>query len=151
MTTVNKTIQTRHKIENIYSIVKDIGSYKQFLPGCSNSYIIQTDHTSDNREQVTARIDVSKMMVNTYFVSKNIYTPCSKIEINLVEGPFSHLRGYWAFTESNGYTVVNFYLEYKFNNMILSKLYSAVFDTITDTIIEAFLERADAVYGNIAK
>jgi ribosome-associated toxin RatA of RatAB toxin-antitoxin module len=144
---VKKTVLTQHKIENIYNLVKDINSYKFFLPGCIDSYIISSQLNSTGYEQVVARIDVEKMLVNTNFVSENTYITNQRIDINLIEGPFSHLKGYWEFSTVNNVTRIEFYLEYQFNNFILSKLYSAIFDTVTQQILDAFLLRADSLYG----
>ncbi len=147
MIKVKKSVLTHHQIESIYNLVKDINSYKSFLPGCTDSYIISSQLNTEGYEQVIARIDVEKMLINTNFISKNTYIPNQKIEINLAEGPFSHLKGYWEFSANSGATKVDFYLEYQFNNFMLSKLYSAVFDTITQQILDAFLLRADSLYG----
>ncbi len=146
MIKVKKTVLTHHKLNNIYNLVKDINSYKLFLPGCNNSYIIDSNINHQGYEEVIARIDIEKMLVSTYFVSKNIYIPNKRIDINLVEGPFSKLVGYWQFNIHDNMTQVDFYLEYKFNNFILSKLYSSIFDSVTQQILDAFIKRADDIY-----
>ncbi len=147
MIKVKKTVLTHHQIESIYNLVKDINSYKSFLPGCTDSSIISSQLDEAGYEQVIAKIDVEKMLINTNFISQNTYIPNQRIDINLVKGPFSHLKGYWEFSSINDLTKVCFYLEYQFNNFMLSKLYSAIFDTITQQILDAFLSRADSLYG----
>ena len=130
----------------MYDLVKDINSYKLFLPSCKNSYIISSDNCQPN-EVVVAKIEVEKLLMKTHFVSKNIYTPYQKIDSQLVSGPFSHLCGYWQFKQKQLQCQIDFYLEYEFNNFIVANLYSSIFrGIISQQILEAFLLRADQIY-----
>ncbi|HKB53956.1 MAG TPA: SRPBCC family protein, partial [Ramlibacter sp.] len=77
--------------------------------------------------------------------------PGREIVIRLEEGPFSRLEGRWTFTPlgSGGQRAckVELELHYGFDNATLSRLIGPVFDKIASTMVDAFVKRAEQVYG----
>jgi ribosome-associated toxin RatA of RatAB toxin-antitoxin module len=71
--------------------------------------------------------------------------------MSLVKGPFSNLSGMWRFTPvgdgSQRACKVELDLEYGFSSKTLSALVGPVFDKIAASLVDAFVKRAEAVYG----
>jgi ribosome-associated toxin RatA of RatAB toxin-antitoxin module len=71
--------------------------------------------------------------------------------MHLVEGPFSRLDGDWKFTPLGGQgqraCKVELALCYGFDNTALAALVGPVFDKIAGSMVDAFVKRAEAVYG----
>ena len=70
--------------------------------------------------------------------------------MKLIEGPFSNLEGQWKFTplgERQRACKVELELHYGFANATLSRLVGPVFDKIAGSMVEAFVKRAEQVYG----
>ena len=71
--------------------------------------------------------------------------------MELVDGPFSHLEGCWDFTPlgdgSQRACKVEFRLTYGFSSQTLATLVGPVFDKIAGNLVDAFVKRADQVYG----
>ena len=69
----------------------------------------------------------------------------------LVSGPFSSLDGAWKFQPvgdaSERACRIELDLSYGFNNFALQALVGPVFDTIASGLVEAFVKRAEQVYG----
>lgn len=127
----------------IYELVTDIEQYPQFLNWCSNSEILSSDGNI-----VSARVDVELKGVKQSFSTRNINHPYEKIEMNLIDGPFSRLGGEWRFIElSEDACKVELDLSFDFNNVVLGKLFGPIFSQISAGQIEAFQKRAKQVYG----
>jgi len=71
--------------------------------------------------------------------------------MRLVSGPFSKLEGRWTFAPvgEGGHRAckVDLMLQYGFNNAVLGKLVGPVFDKIAASLVDAFVKRAEQVYG----
>ena len=77
------------------------------------------------------------------FLSFNSNAEIAYIDMNLIEGPFSHLAGNWTFKkiDSNN-TQVKLYLEYKFNNKIIEVSLKPIFSSIMSSILDSFISEA---------
>ena len=70
------------------------------------------------------------------------------IEVELVNGPFKHLHGFWRFEAlSEDACKVSLDLEYEFSNKLLSMAIGPVFNQIANTMVDSFVQRAETVYG----
>jgi len=70
------------------------------------------------------------------------------IELRFIDGPFSHLEGFWRFDEvENCSCLISFDLEFAFSGRLLSSLLGPVFEQITDKMVDAFCERARSLYA----
>jgi ribosome-associated toxin RatA of RatAB toxin-antitoxin module len=71
--------------------------------------------------------------------------------LHLVDGPFSLLDGLWEFEPVGGGDEpacrIEFEMRYAFANGPLERLISPVFDRIANTFVDAFVRRAEQVYG----
>lgn len=95
-----------------------------------------------------ASLDIDYHGVRTSFSTENIYREPSSIEMRLVQGPFRHLHGTWQFT-ALGETAckIQLRLVYEFSNRILEKLVGPVFGFIANSFVDAFVRRAEQLYG----
>ena len=67
--------------------------------------------------------------------------------MNFVRGPFRSLAGHWRFIPLGDLGCrIEFSLDYEFANSVLERLVGPIFDTITDSFVDAFVHRADAIY-----
>jgi ribosome-associated toxin RatA of RatAB toxin-antitoxin module len=77
--------------------------------------------------------------------------PGREVTMKLVDGPFSRLDGQWRFTPIGTGTQrackVELELHYGFDNAALGALVGPVFDKIAASQVDAFVKRAEQVYG----
>jgi ribosome-associated toxin RatA of RatAB toxin-antitoxin module len=68
--------------------------------------------------------------------------------IGLVNGPFKSLEGVWTFTElSDEASKVELNLSFEFEGKLTGMAMSKVFNSVATTLVDAFVSRADQVYG----
>ena len=74
-----------------------------------------------------------------------------QVSIRLIKGPFSRLEGNWMFRPVGDGTQracrVELQLDYGFDNMALAAVVGPVFDRIAGSMVDAFVKRAEQVYG----
>ena len=120
------------------NLINQIDKYSDFLPWCKKSKII-----SDTNNAMIGVITVSKNFADWTFTTKNNYIINKKIDLRLVDGPFSHLSGCWNFSEINkNNTLINFNLEYEFSNKIIELTLKPVFSSIMSSILDSFISEA---------
>ena len=138
MNYINKSEEINVGHELIFALINNVGEYHKFLPWCSDSRII-----SDINNQMSAEIEISKNFVSWKFSTENTYDINKKINIKLIDGPFNHLEGYWKFKKLDDYnTVVELYLEYKFDSKIIELSIKPIFSTIMSSILDSFISEA---------
>jgi ribosome-associated toxin RatA of RatAB toxin-antitoxin module len=74
--------------------------------------------------------------------------PGKIIEVQLIDGPFKHLHGFWRFEPlgDNG-CKVTLDMEYEFSSKLLGLAIGPVFTQIANTLVDAFCKRAESLYG----
>ena len=143
MTEVSRSILVDHTPAQMFALVDAVEDYPRFLPWCGGTTLLQRD------ERVTrATIVIAYHGVRQSFTTENDKRAPAEMAIRLVEGPFRRLDGTWRFTPlGDSGCKVELRLHYEFASRILEKLIGRVFDSIADTLIDAFAKRAEQVYG----
>jgi ribosome-associated toxin RatA of RatAB toxin-antitoxin module len=143
MANVNRSALVPFSAEQMYKLVDDIETYTEFLPWCSSANIhSRTDDT------VEASIGIAKGSVQKEFRTRNILQKDKQIEMQLVDGPFKYLHGYWTFNELKADACkVSLDLDYEFSNKIVSLAIGPVFNQVANTLVDSFVQRAKDFYG----
>jgi ribosome-associated toxin RatA of RatAB toxin-antitoxin module len=144
MRSVTKSVLVTYTPAQMFELVDRVELYPQFLPWCGGTQVI-----AQSADRKTARIDIDYHGVRAHFTTDNLNRPPESIVITLKDGPFRHLHGEWKFRAlGQDGCKVEFALAYEFATSLLDKVIGPVFTHIANTFIEAFVRRADAVYGN---
>lgn len=143
MTVVNKSRVVSFSCQQMFDLVNDVEHYAEFLPYCSQTIVHHRD-----ADEVQATMVISAAGMSKSFTTRNRHQTNKMIEIRLVDGPFSHLEGFWRFDEVPEGCKVSFDLEFEFAGRMFSMLLGPVFEQVTDKMVDAFCERAEAIYVN---
>jgi ribosome-associated toxin RatA of RatAB toxin-antitoxin module len=140
---VEKTVLVGHSARQMFELVDAVETYPQFLPWCDDAKVL---HRDEHRTQATIHINYHG--VTHSFTTENTKSPPESMSIRLVEGPFKVLDGAWRFHAlSPEACKIEFCLHYEFTSWILEKLVGPVFSYIANTMVDAFVQRAEKVYG----
>ncbi|HAT7758518.1 TPA: type II toxin-antitoxin system RatA family toxin [Legionella pneumophila] len=142
MTIVKRSRTVSYSCEQMYGLVNDVEHYSEFLPYCAESKILHRDN-----DEVQATLVIAAAGMSKSFTTRNRLQTNKMIEIRLVDGPFSHLEGFWRFDQEEKGCRISFDLEFEFAGKIFSMLLGPIFDQITDKMVDAFCERAEVIYG----
>jgi len=142
MTIVKKSRVVPFPCEQMYNLVNDVENYAEFLPYFSKSLVHHRDE-----DEVQATLVITAAGMSKSFTTRNRLQANKMIEIRLVDGPFSHLEGFWRFDEVPEGCHISFDLEFDFAGRMLSMLLGPVFEQVTDKMVDAFCDRAQELYG----
>ena len=143
MPLVEKSVLIERSAQQMFDLVEDIESYPQFLPWCSGTRI---DFRDERRTVATLHINFHS--VKAHFTTENEKDNPAWMTLKLVDGPFRRLEGLWRFKAlAENACKVEFQLSYEFSNRLFEKIIGPVFSQIANTFVEAFVKRAQQVYG----
>lgn len=143
MAVVHKSVLLPFSADQMFALVNGIEDYPKFLPWCGGA---QVRERSDNR--VVATLTINFHGVRQTFTTANENTPPTAINMSLLEGPFKQLDGNWLFKPlREDACKIEFDLHYEFSSKLLEKVIGPVFGKIANSFVDAFCQRAEAVYG----
>ncbi|MBK1735111.1 ubiquinone-binding protein [Halorhodospira abdelmalekii] len=143
MPTISRTALVPYSAAEIYDLVNDIARYPEFVPWCKACEILATSETTTR-----ARITFAKGGVEKSLVTANEHERGAYIDIELVEGPFKHLRGHWRFYDlGDGAAKVTLDMDFEFASRLVEFAFGKLFTQVANRLVDAFVERAREVYG----
>ena len=143
MPTVQRNAHVPYTAQQMFDLVNDIEKYPEFLHWCSGARV-------DVRQggTVEATLDIAVLGFQRSFRTRNTLRSPERIHIELVSGPFRRLRGEWRFGDvAAGGSDVSLSLAFEVTVSPFGVLFSKVFEELAGAQMQAFTERAAAVYG----
>ena len=132
-----------HSAVEMFTLVKDVEKYPDFLPWCEGLRIKQQ---LDN--EIVADMLIGFKGISEKFTSRVTFdTEKNEICVKYENGPFKSLVNTWKLIDVEGGCEVHFYIEFAFKNKILDMAMTPVFTTIVEKMIKAFSSRADDLYS----
>ena len=146
MKTVQKSVLIWYSPQEMFNLVTAVQQYPQFLPWCDHARVLEQDDSG-----MLAEGGIALSGIRHSFVTRNLHEPGRRVQMQLVKGPFSRLDGDWHFHAvgdgSQRAARVELLLNYGFDSVTLSKVVGPVFDRIAASMVDAFVKRAEQVYG----
>lgn len=142
MTTITRSALVMFTAEQMYELVNDVEAYPEFLPGCS-----ATELLSKTDSELQATLTIKKAGVNQSFTTKNALQFPHRMEMTLVDGPFSRFVGVWHFDRlSDEACKVSLDMDFEVNNKLAGIALGAVFKQVASSMVDAFVKRASQIY-----
>jgi ribosome-associated toxin RatA of RatAB toxin-antitoxin module len=143
MSTVSRSAIVNHSARDMFALVSEVESYPSFLPWCDRASVAER---APGRTVATLRINFRGLKKE--FTTENRDRPDERIDMKLVSGPFRSLEGGWRFTPLSAWACkVELELSYEFASGLLDRLAGKIFDEIASSLVDAFVRRADQLYG----
>ncbi|HNQ03568.1 MAG TPA: type II toxin-antitoxin system RatA family toxin [Thiobacillaceae bacterium] len=143
MAEVIKSVLVPYSSLEMFELVDRVEDYPLFLPWCGGTELHHRDETITE-----ATIHIRYLHVKQHFTTRNSKVAGEEMHIRLISGPFRHLEGYWRFkTLADSACRIDFTLHYEFASGLLDKALGPVFGMVTNGLVDAFVHRAERVYG----
>jgi coenzyme Q-binding protein COQ10 len=142
------TRQVHHSATDMFDLVADIEAYPRFVPLCER-LVVRSRRTVGDQEILVATMTVAYRFIRESFSTRvSLDRPAFRIHAEYLEGPFRYLDNIWRFEpRGRGDSVVRFNIDYEFRSRALSLLMGAMFERAFQKFSDAFVQRADQVYG----
>lgn len=145
MATVKRSALVPYSAHKMYCLVNDVGSYPQFMDGCSAVKIIE--HT-DKLMRATLCLRKAGMEVN--LTTCNQLVADTSIEMRLQDGPFKTFNGLWQFKPlSDSACKLTLDLEFEFKSRTLASVATSMFSGVSNNLVDALCKRADEIYKKV--
>jgi len=144
---VDRAVLLPYSAAQMFDLVADVDRYPDFMPWCGGAQVLARDERG-----MQACITIALAGLTQRFTTRNSHDYPQRIDLELVDGPFSRLAGHWRFEPLGeaGQEIgckVRFTLEYAFASRTLEALVGPVFNRIAGSFIDSFTRRAQACYG----
>lgn len=129
----------------MFDLVADVEKYPQFLPWCAAARLVKRDE-----KEIIGTLTVEKSGLRKSFTTRNRYQYPQSMDIALVEGPFKSLSGRWDFVaQADGGCEVRYEMSFEVP-FFLAPILGGVMEYMANTMVGAFADRADKIYGQAA-
>jgi ribosome-associated toxin RatA of RatAB toxin-antitoxin module len=126
---------------HLFDIIEAAEHYPQFLPWCAGAQIVSRDDSV-----VSADIRVRWGGLKFEFRTRNPKQRPAHMAIHLEHGPFRRFEGEWRLKAlADEACKVEFSLDCEFDSALMTRAAGPMFDRISDTLVDAFVQRALAV------
>lgn len=143
MHNVQRSVLVPYSAAQMFELVAAVDKYPEFMPWCGGAEI-----RSRTDEGMQASITIALAGIRQTFTTRNRHEYPHRIDLELVDGPFSALVGHWVFQPlAEDACKVVFTMEYAFSSRTLEALVGPVFNRIASSFIDSFTKRAQACYG----
>jgi coenzyme Q-binding protein COQ10 len=133
--------------DQMFDLVADVEHYPEFLPLCEGLKIRKRLTLEDGREVLLADMIVGYKAIREIFTSRvTLDRSTLRIDVEYVDGPFSHMENIWRFKANGNNTTVEFSINYQFKSRMLGLLMGGMFDQAFRRFADAFEKRAAKIY-----
>jgi coenzyme Q-binding protein COQ10 len=153
-----KSFRTRrhvsHSAADMFALVCDVDAYPQFVPLCEGIKVRRRSEIATGVVELVADMQVGFKAICERYTSR-VTCDANKLEVKVayIDGPFRKLDNRWSFRDEapgpdgRPRSTVEFFIAYEFKSMALGLVMGAMFDRAFQKYADAFVSRADAVYG----
>jgi len=143
MTRINRSALLPYQAGQLYDLVNDVEAYPAFMDGCVGVEVLRREEAV-----LEARLDLAKGGVAHSFSTRNRLINSSEIVLELLEGPFEHFEGRWAFLPLGDEACkMSLNLEFQVSNAVLGAAAARLFEKVTNNLVDAVERRARQLYG----
>jgi coenzyme Q-binding protein COQ10 len=135
--------------DQLFALVGDVMAYPDFVPWITAMRTWNARTLSEGVETVDAEAGVGFSFLKERFSTQVRRDAAQRqIDVTLLSGPFKRLANRWRFFEDGeGWTRVEFDIDFQFKSRLLETLLSANFGHAVDRLMACFEARARALCG----
>jgi ribosome-associated toxin RatA of RatAB toxin-antitoxin module len=135
---VTRSVLIARPVALVYGLINDFERYPEFVPGCVSAQLLARSAT-----EVVARLGARQGPLSLEFTTRNRLTPCTAIDMQLVDGPFTELTGGWQLTALSGSGCrATLSLRFEFDNPVTTAVLAPFFEMMIAGLVDAFVLRA---------
>jgi ribosome-associated toxin RatA of RatAB toxin-antitoxin module len=143
MRKVSRSALVPYSAEQMYVLVEDVESYPDFLPWCGGAVL----HWRDG-DVLEGSVEMHLAGLRRSFRTRNRMREFEAIDMELVDGPFSHMSGGWHFAALDHLGCkVSLDVEFEVKSRTTNRLLGRYFEEICNSLVDAFVRRAEDIYG----
>lgn len=129
--------------DQMYALVADVETYPEFLPWCVGARIKKREGNV-----LFADLMIGYKLIRERFTSRvELHPEENRLDVTYTDGPFRYLNNHWAFIPQDRGCLIDFYVDFEFKNLVLQRVMGLFFNEAVRRMVQAFEDRAKALYG----
>ena len=142
---LRRVILVQHPAERMYDLIEGAEHYPAFVPWCTHATVLER-----NEAVVAATLAIDWHGVRFDLSTRNRKHRPRWLEFAFTQGPFREFRGEWHLKPlGSAGCRVDFSLRYELASELLTRAARPGVERIAETIVEAFVSRADRLGARI--
>jgi len=148
MTSVQTTKLVGCRWRDLFDLVLDVKRYPEFVPHCREVRLLSRKIVEPATTILVSRMTVGFSAFEVGYANRTTADAIGgKISIEAIDGPLRYLNALWSFEpRDEKHTLLNFSVDYEFNNPVLAAVASRVFAAMFGKILNAFERRAAQLF-----
>jgi ribosome-associated toxin RatA of RatAB toxin-antitoxin module len=143
MNEIRRSALVPYPVDYMFDLIESVEHYPDFLPWCAAATVLARDESV-----ISARITVDYHGARFSMATRNAMRRPEFMDIRLEKGPFRLFHGEWHLAPlADTACRIEFCLSYEFQNLLTAKLAGAVLDRAANTLVNAFVTRAEQLHG----
>jgi len=135
---VERSALVRHSATRMFALVNEVGDYPGRFPWCESAAVAERGD-----DWMLARLDVRFAGMRTSFATRNVWQTDRRIDLSLVDGPFSALSGSWQFLPlAEDACKVSLLLDFDVAGRWLGTALATGFRGLADRMVDDFVRAA---------
>ncbi len=138
----------------MFALVCNVEAYPQFVPLCEGLKLRRRSEIAPGVVELVAEMQVGFKAICERYTSR-VTCDANRLEVKVgyIDGPFRKLDNRWTFREEapgpdgRARSIIDFFIAYEFKSVALGLVMGAMFDKAFQKYADAFVKRADEVYG----
>lgn len=141
MSRISRSVLIARPVALVFDLINEVEGYPDRFDWCREAVILERD-----AQGLVARLDLHYAGFNAAFTTRNRVQPLQRIDLTLVEGPFSDLTGSWVFTAlGNSGCRVELQLDFEFAGRWVGSALAMGFQGLADRMVDDFSRAARAL------
>ena len=143
MATIERSALVPFSAARMFALVNDVRRYPEFVPWCAGAEVL-----AETDALIEASLRLKRGGVEHRFTTRNTLTPFTAMRLELVDGPFTTFTGDWTFKAlGEDACKIGLTLTFQYRGRLATAALGALLSSSADTLVEAFCQRAKALYG----
>lgn len=92
MTRIHRHALVMHSASRMFRLVNEVEDYPRYFPWCEAASVLER-----GPESMVARLDLRFAGLRASFTTRNRWVEPTRLDLELVDGPFRRLEGHWTF------------------------------------------------------
>lgn len=143
MTSIERSALVPYSAEQMFRLVDDIERYPAFMQGCIDARVLERTES-----EVIGELTLGKAGIRRSFSTRNHLQPPHRMEMELVEGPFSDFSAIWTFDVlSETACRVTLRMRFTIAGGLMGMALNRLFEHSANALVDDIVSEAGRLYG----
>jgi ribosome-associated toxin RatA of RatAB toxin-antitoxin module len=140
MTRIQRHALVMHSASRMFHLVNEVEAYPRYFTWCEQATVLERGDAT-----MVARLDLRIAGLRTHFTTRNRWVEPTRLDLELVDGPFRRLEGHWTFHALDEEACkVGLNLDFDVAGALVGNALALGFQGLADRLVDDFCRIAKA-------